>query len=262
LAGSFSGKQLSQISPIMVEKHKRDRKEAGAPVRANRELAVLKKLINQCVEDGTFEGRNPVEAVELFKEPHGKERVLTLEEEARLLAECTGALRLAVLIGLHCGLRMRSEILTLRWEHLDLRKSTVTVVAAYAKNGKTRTVPLNSIVRAELDHYPRTEEWVFTHASGAPLQSIHAGFNAACQRAGLTQVTPHTLRHTFASRLIASGVDPIKVTKLAGWSSIKMLDRYAHADASGLAEAVERLVQKNSPTGAHTVEKQALVRIA
>jgi hypothetical protein len=42
-----------------------------------------------------------------------------------------------------------------------------------------------------------------------------------------------------------NGVDPIMVTKLAGWSSIKMLDRYAHADPSRMAEAVEGLSRRD-----------------
>jgi integrase len=96
---------------------------------------------------------------------------------------------------------------------------------------------------------------------GTPYQSIHARFNNSCRRAGLTDVTPHTLRHTFASRLLASGVDPIMATKLGGWSSIKMLDRYAHADPSRMAEAVEKLV-RNSPTVFPTPEKPKLASIA
>lgn len=82
---------------------------------------------------------------------------------------------------------------------------------------------------------------MFTTASGIPYKSIRAGFNAVCQAANLQGVTPHTLRHTFASRLLENGVDPIMVTKLAGWTSIRMLDRYAHVDPSRMAEAVEAL---------------------
>jgi integrase len=47
-----------------------------------------------------------------------------------------------ILLGLYTGLRVNSETLTLRWADVDLRRSLVTVQAAYAKSGKTRTVPL------------------------------------------------------------------------------------------------------------------------
>ena len=74
-------------------------------------------------------------------------------------------------------------------------------------------------------------------------------------------MTPHTLRHTFASRLLVSGVDPIMATMLGGWSSIKMLDRYAHANPSRMAEAVEKLV-RNSSTGTSTLEEPRIVKTA
>jgi site-specific recombinase XerD len=101
---------------------------------------------------------------------------------------------------------------------------------------------------------------VFVKPNGAPYTSVR-GFRSASQQAGLTHVTPHTLRHTFASRLLASGVDPIMATKLGGWLYIKMLDRYAHADPSRMAEAVEKLV-RNSSTGTSTLEKPRIVKAA
>jgi integrase len=203
---------------------------------------------------------NPVASVEFFKEPREKDCVLELEQEDRLLAECAEPLKTMVLVGLHCGLRMRSEILTLRWDCVDLRRKTITVTAAYSKNGKTRTVSLNSTVLAALARHPRRGDFVFVKPNGSPYTSVR-GFRSASQRAGLTHVTPHTLRHTFASRLLASGVDPIMATKLGGWASIKMLDRYAHADPSRMAEAVEKIARQSS-TGSSTLEIRRIEKTA
>lgn len=69
LAESFSGTRMSGLSPFLVEKHKQQHIQAGARVRANRELAVLKSLFNRCREWKLFEGDNPVESVKLLKEP-------------------------------------------------------------------------------------------------------------------------------------------------------------------------------------------------
>ena len=107
---------------------------------------------------------------------------------------------------------------------------------------------------------PRRGEYVFVKPTSSPYTSVR-GFRSACQRAGLSKVTPHTLRHTFASRLLASGVDPIMATKLGGWSSIKMLDCHAHADPSRMAEAVEKLV-RNSSTVTSSLEKPRIVKPA
>ena len=54
-------------------------------------------------------------------------------------------MRTLILVGLHTGIRIQAEALQLRWEGVDLRRGIPTVQAAYAKNGKTRSVPLNSV---------------------------------------------------------------------------------------------------------------------
>ena len=123
---------------------------------------------------------------------------------------------------------------------MDLALKILTIIGAYAKNGGVRTDLLNSLVHEALTRHPHQPnvEWVFTTTSGIPYKSVR-GFYNACKAAELKRLPPHTLRYTFASRLLENGVDPIMVTKLGGWSSIRMLDRYAHADPSRMAEAVE-----------------------
>jgi integrase len=63
----------------------------------------------------------------------------------------------------------------------------------------------------------------------------------ACQRAKLTGVTPHTLRHTFASRLAMEGVNDVTLQTLGRWKEPKMIRRYAHLSQEHLAEAVEKI---------------------
>ena len=261
LAESFSGKRLSQMSSFLVEGHKQRRIQAGARVRANRELAVLKSLFNRCREWKLFEGENPVCAVKLTKEPRQRLRFLEAHEEAALLAECAEPLRTLVLVGTNCGLRLRSEALTLRWADIDVERKSLTVAAAYAKSGTSRTVSLNSVVLAALTQLPKRSEFVFAKPSGKPYHALR-GFRPACQRAGLTGVTPHTLRHTFATRLVENGVDLRTVQELGGWATLSLIQRYAHVSPSRKAEAVEGLVRKNSTTLFTTPEIQRIGRTA
>jgi integrase len=116
--------------------------------------ALARKAIQDiCLEKRLYEGTNSVASVEFFKEPREKDCVLELAEGDRLLAECAEPLKTMVLVGLHCGVRMRSEILTLQWTNLDLPRRTLTVAASYSKNGKARTVSLNSTVLAALERH-------------------------------------------------------------------------------------------------------------
>ena len=219
-------------------------------VMVNRELACLRALYNRCREWGKYEGDNPAARVKALRESRGRLRFLEHAEEAQLLAAASEPLRTMMLVGVHAGLRLASEALTLRWADLDLRRGLVTVQAAYAKSGKTRSVPLNRPLRAALAalrERAADAEYVFARRGGAPYRSIRTTFQTACRAAGLKGVTPHVLRHTFASRLATASVDPRTIQELGGWASLAMVERYTHLSPTHKAETVERIVQ-NSPT--------------
>lgn len=278
LKRSFAGKRLSEITSFLVEKHRhfrvKGKEEAGTPpaprssgglprrsVAANRELATLKALFNRCREWKKFEGENPVSQVKLIKEPKGRLRYLEPEEETALLTTSAEPLRTIILVGIHAGLRIQAEALTLRKEDVDLRRRRLTVQAAYAKSGQPRTVELNSVLREALARIMERSPgpYVFAKADGTPYNSIRTAFESACERAGLTDVTPHTLRHTFASRLAMAGVHPRTIQELGGWAELEMLERYVHLSPSHKAEAVERLVVAGNFTTLFTTPETAAV---
>jgi site-specific recombinase XerD len=60
---------------------------------------------------------------------------------------------------------------------------------------------------------------------------------------GSEDVSPHVLRHTFASRLAMAGVDLRTIQELGGWKTLSMVQRYAHLSPSHKAEAVERIAK-------------------
>jgi integrase len=243
---SFAGKRLSELHPFLIEKHKRTRLEAGARVMANRELEVLTNLFNRCREWNLYEGDNPATVVKRIPEPRTRLRYLDPDEEARLLAEAREPIRTIILTGIHAGLRVRSEALTLTWPNVDLTRGLLTVQAGFAKTGQSRTVPINSTLRAALERLKRTArgEAVFARSDGRPVRSFIAGFQLACERAGLPDVTPHVLRHTFASRLVMAGVDLRTVQELGGWKSLAMVERYSHLSRPHVAAAIERIATR------------------
>ncbi len=85
-----------------------------------------------------------------------------------------------------------------------------------------------------------------------------------CRQVGLagTGVTLHTLRHTFASRLVMAGVDLRTVQELGGWSDLSMVQRYAHVGPSHKAEAVRRIADSFHNTVHNTPQKADLVPLA
>jgi len=266
---SFDSKRLSEIHSFLVEKHKQRRKEK-APVAANREINMLRTIFNHCIAAKKYEGTNPAKAkakgktgdgIERLRETKGRVRFLEHDEETRLLAQAREPLKTIILSGIYAGLRVQSEALTLTWENVDLKRKQLTVCAGYAKNGETRTVPLNTVLTEAFKRMSTVakREHVFVKPDGSPYRSIRSAFETACKNANLNGVTPHTLRHTFASRLAMNGESLRTIQELGGWERIEMVQRYAHLSQNHKAEAVERIYL---PPVFTPPEKQATSEVA
>ncbi|MBI2962729.1 MAG: site-specific integrase [Deltaproteobacteria bacterium] len=170
-----------------------------------------------------------------------------------------------ILSEIHAGLRIRAEALSLGWPDVDLRgrpgypNGSLTMQAAYAKNGTSRTVPLTSVLREALARLKETatSDVVFVGRGGRPLRSIRNAFELAPEKAGLGKdVTPHILRHTFASRLAMAGVDLRTIQELGGWKTLALVERYSHLSPSHKAEAIERIARESQ----HVSQQRSLQR--
>ena len=204
-------------------------------------------------------------AVKTVKEPKQRLRYLEYDEEVRLLAVSSPLLKDIITVGVHTGLRIGAEVFQLRVRDVDLRRGLLTVQAAYAKNGETRTIPLNTPAREVLARRITTTSsvYVFSRANGAPYKNLQRRFSNACRAAGLdrTGVTIHTLRHTFASRLAMAGVDLRTIQELGGWADLKMVERYAHLSPNHKANAVEKIAAP-IPNAFHTTDAVPMKEVA
>ena len=148
-----------------------------------------------------------------------------------------------VLFGIYAGLRISAEVLTLKVENVDIGRKQLTIEGAYSKNQETQTIPLHSKLVTLLQNRIRESRsgLVFETREGKPIRSVRTAFTNACGRANLCRVTPHTLRHTFASRLGMAGVNNVTLQKLGRWKELKMILRYAHLSQEHLADAIEKI---------------------
>ena len=251
----FGAKKLSEITPWHIEQYKKARKEAGlAPSTINADLGCLNALLHKAQIWGKLLV-HPGKEVKRLKDFQHKTRFLSEDEEARLLAVCTPSLQRIVQAGLLTGFR-RQELTSLRPEDVDLERETVTVEACYAKNGESRTLPLSPRLKAVFQEALAargTAAAVFVTRRGNPWtpgQFCHA-FRRACLRATVGNLGPHVLRHTFASRLVMSGIDLKTVQELLGHKNILMTMRYAHLSAHHKRQAMEAMearFSEKSPT--------------
>ncbi|HEX9867760.1 MAG TPA: site-specific integrase, partial [Candidatus Tectomicrobia bacterium] len=136
----------------------------------------------------------------------------------------------------------------------------VTVQAGYAKNGESRSVPMNRVLTATLKAVKlkgAEGERVFCNRQGTPYRSFRTAFERAVRKAGIQDFTFHDLRHTFASRLVMAGVDLPTVKELLGHKDITMTLRYAHLSNDHKQAAVKKL-EKVPPIFTTTPDSSSL----
>lgn len=236
----FQGKLLVEISPEFIEKYKAKRKNEVSEASTNRELALLKTMLNKAVEWGKLKS-NPAAKVKKFKEHGGRERIMSTDEMKRLVDAAADHLKPILVIALNTGMR-RGEILNLRWEDVDFARNFILV--ADSKNGRSRKVPMNGLVAETLKNLKKEDTSLFIFCprkSKVPVKDVKRSFKTACRNAGIKGLRFHDLRHTAASRMIEGGADLVTVSKILGHSTIQMTMRYCHPTAGTMRQAVDIL---------------------
>jgi integrase len=214
------------------------RKTLLAPATVNRECALLRSILRMAL---AWEEITRLPVFRMTKE-EGKQRFLTDDEIARLLAACgesRNKLLLAmVTVDLHTGLR-KGELLGLTWEQVDFSRNVIAL-GRRTKSGKGRDVPINQAVydalaplrKAAGGHDAAGRVW-------GEIRKIDTAYNAALLRAKILDVDVnfHTLRHTFASHYVMRGGSLVKLQAILGHASIRTTQVYAHLAPDHLSGA-------------------------
>ena len=240
---------LHEITRHRIEQYKRERlngkcsaykqKAPPEPLKAatvNRELDTLKSILTKAVEWGKLV-ESPARLVKRLPVENRRTRILTLDEQRRVIWACRERLRGIVTFALITGARI-GEILSLRWDQCG--GGMVTFLRT--KSGKPRRFPISPVLAEVLAEQPTLTDWVFPNPrTQRPYTCVMASFRRALERAQITtgDVTLHTLRHTALSRMIESGIDDYTVMAISGHSSTRMLERYTHPTESRKQAALE-----------------------
>lgn len=219
----------------------------------NRTVVVLRSFYRAMVAMGHLEPRrNPMAGFPTIKATARKlPTVLTAEETAQLLAtpdnDTVLGLRDRAILALLYGTGMRaSECASLRQGSIDLAALTVMVTG---KGGNQRTLPLHEHVVEVLRDYMRVRG---TALPGAPFLVTRSGHEIsraviyervrrAARRARIAKaVSPHRLRHTFATDLVREGVGLVTIRDLLGHRQITSTQIYLHVTAQDLRKAADR----------------------
>jgi integrase/recombinase XerC len=143
-----------------------------------------------------------------------------------------------------CGLRLGEALSLTRRDHVAARAGRLIVTG---KGRKQRMVPVLPVVAAALDDYvaacPFRHDPLFLGVRGGPLNPriVQGQLQKLRLMLGLpSTATPHALRHSFATHLLAGGGDLRAIQELLGHASLSTTQRYTDVDATGLMAVYDR----------------------
>lgn len=263
LAASFGDKRLDDISPFDIEKFKIERAQAITPKgklitksAINRHLEVLSKIFTMAMTNADWGlVKNPCRQVEKFTVEKRPYRILTKEEETRLIEYLVGRrahVAYIVALNLKTGLRP-SELVGLRISDVDWVNRRLKI--ENTKTNTARFVPFSDSTGAmlsELIQMAQEKQSPFLFPSPRDPQKHLTRFNkafaSAVKEAGLASdgyvqnITPYKLRHTFATRLaeMTSG-DAFTLQKVLGHANINTSRNYVHIQEGQVRRAIEAM---------------------
>ena len=207
--------------------------EIGGSENNKRKYAsLISHLYKTARQQWRMEVHNPV-AGEIKLPSNGKPRDRRLQgnEAVLLLKHLPGETKAIFELAIETGMR-RSEMLSLEWRNVDLKKSVA--VLTDTKNGESRAVPLSSTAIRVLKELQRGIGGgkVFTITQS----QLRDTWEAARTAAGIPDIRLHDLRHEAASRLFEKGLNVMEAASVTGHKTLSMLKRYTHLNPTDIAK--------------------------
>ena len=226
-----------------------------------RVISGIKSFFRYLKLDGYID-EDPASQLEMPQTGRHLPEVLTVEEiDAMLssidLSTAEGQRNRAILEGLYsCGLRV-SELVGLRLSQLYLQDEYICVEG---KGNKQRLVPISQQAVREIERYMSDrvtldikageEDYLFLNRRGRHLSRVMVFYivRDACERCGIKKsVSPHTLRHSFATHLLENGANLRAIQQMLGHESITTTEIYVHLDKHFLRQEVLEHHPRNTP---------------
>ncbi len=217
-----------------------------------RSLSTLRVFFDYCLDEGWIDAspatgiHNPRQTRKLPVYLIHSELMMLFEQPDQETPQGVRDLAMMVLLSF-CGLRLQ-ELVGLNLNHLDFESRTIRVLG---KGSKERLVPMNEDVERQLLQWleqrksEQGEKAVFTNRFGRRISGrmVEKIVDKYVLQAGLDRqrLSPHKLRHTFATLLHSNDVDLVEIQALLGHSSISTTQIYTHTDRRRLQSAVEKI---------------------
>jgi len=245
--GPLGAHSVDEITSDLIEQYVEANRDKLSTRTLNLRVAAVKALLTWARKGRKIKS-NPIADQSRVGKPRVACRALSNDEVARLLVASPEPDRSIWFAFLTTGMR-RGELVKLRWPEVDFGTNTIRVFASTSKSKAQREIPMVPQLRDRLmameGEAADPEGPVFANRDGrAWNNNLDRRFKRCLRRAGIdpSDVSLHTLRHTFATALILAGANIVPVSKLLGHATVTLtLNTYAHALPDNLREAIGHL---------------------
>jgi integrase len=245
----FSGTRAKDITTDRIIAYTAFRRaEKAEAATVNRELAALKRALRSAARAGKV-AQAP--DFSLLREDNARKGFFEPEQFHRVLKHLPNYLKRGFEVAYITGWRVPSEVLTRRWQHVDLDGGWLRLEPGESKNYEGRMFPttpeLTGILTRQLERTRRLEKaigriipWVF-HREGTPIKDYYEAWDKACSLAGVPDRLAHDLRRTAVRNLERAGVARSAAMKMTGHKTESIYRRYAIVDEAMLKESASKL---------------------
>lgn len=230
-----------------------------AKYRANRAVALLRKMFNLAKDWEMFHGENPATRIHFFKEQE-RDRFIQPDELpavfAAIMEEPDEYVRASFWAYVFTGAR-REEVLSMKWEHVSLERAEWRI--PQTKADRPHVLPLPTPLLAVLGNLTREDgnPHVFVGQNGSHRVNIKRAWNRIRTKAKILDVRLHDLRRTVGSWLSGSGESLQLIGKVLNHSNISTTRIYARLNLDPVREALEQNANKMMLTVHKHFEKKS-----
>ena len=270
----IGGMEVRKIDSAVVQNYVNDMTARGMSVHSARDNVGIIKLV---IKDYAKANNKPVPVIDV-KYPRAKKqdlssRILKSQDYDLLYRHCAenpDRVGIAVLLGMVLGMRI-GEVCGLMMQDVDLKEKRVKIVRSVKRvrtqsgseleisDPKTassvRVLPLPDEIASVIERIDLSESDYIASGRSSPTEprTLRQAYGRLLKRLGIEAHTFHDLRHTFASRAIASGADPRSVADLMGHTTVEMtLNTYTHTDEETRRKVVQNALCQNPTTSGLT----------
>jgi integrase len=251
----LAGYALVHLTPELLSKERqllidtptlKGKKRSSATV--NRYMAGLSSCMTYASKRLRWIDENPCFNLIKLKESKGRDRILSEAEASRLITACRESknpyLYCIVLMTITTGMR-QGEVLQLKWEQIDFKNQLAHI--RETKNGRPRSVPLVDEVVAELKRLHEGKHphktLVFASKTVFGKIDIKKPWQNTLQRAGISNLRFHDIRHSFATLAASQGASNLELSTAMGHRTLQMLQRYTHLEGSSVRKFSDGIVK-------------------